>query len=89
MLILSVLSVYVQVGEKLVLPGGVVLTFLAYEKSGPFDVDSYKLVVTGVAEIAIRLRPANALLRTVEDAEVHFNVGFTSLKVSDRISLLC
>lgn len=44
-------------------------------------MDSYKLVIPYVADIAIRLRPANALLHTPDDAQVHFNIAFSKLKV--------
>lgn len=81
-------SLFIQVEEVVALPGGVALSYLAYEKSDPFDMDSYKLTIRGVANIVIRLRPANALLQPPDDAQVHFNVAFSKLKVR-KISYAC
>eukprot|EP00271_Cylindrocystis_brebissonii_P005773 TRINITY_DN18037_c0_g1_i1.p1 TRINITY_DN18037_c0_g1~~TRINITY_DN18037_c0_g1_i1.p1 ORF type:complete len:570 (-),score=59.42 TRINITY_DN18037_c0_g1_i1:2300-4009(-) len=69
-------------GESLELGGGMTLSFQAQEKKGVYDVDAFVLNVPGVVEMEVKLRPAHQLLRTEEEAFVHFNIAFTKLDPS-------
>eukprot|EP00271_Cylindrocystis_brebissonii_P016956 TRINITY_DN4212_c0_g1_i1.p1 TRINITY_DN4212_c0_g1~~TRINITY_DN4212_c0_g1_i1.p1 ORF type:complete len:471 (+),score=50.42 TRINITY_DN4212_c0_g1_i1:239-1651(+) len=74
-----------KVGESVKLAGGAVLTLKAIEKIGSLDSDYYTLVIDNIVDMDIRLRPANKLLWTSEEAEVHFSVGFNSLERTSNI----
>lgn len=74
-----------QVGDVFTGPGGLTISFQAYEKEGPYDVDYYKVKINGLAAMDVRLRVAHPLLQTPADAEAHINVGLTDLEYTEEV----
>lgn len=73
-----------SVGSTHVAAGGVTISLLAVEKSGPFDVDHYRLKIGDMVDLDLKMRVATPLLQSPTDAEAHFNVGFNDVKVSSH-----
>lgn len=67
------------VGEEAELAGRLTFGLEAHEKEGPYDVDFYSVKIFGLLNMDVRLRVANPLLQTPEDAFVHISVAFNSL----------
>lgn len=61
------------------------LQFLGVGQVGKLQVDQYRLKVGDLLDLSLNLRVAHPKLQTPEDAEVHFNLGFNSIKVTDTI----
>lgn len=62
-----------------------ILSFEAYEKSGPYDCDVYKVRIEGLLEAELRLRIAHPLLQMENDAEVHMNMDILDLEYTPSI----
>lgn len=65
--------------------GEAVVSFDSYEKTGPYDVDVYKVKVQGLLEAEVRLRIAHPLLQLENDAEVHMNLDILDLDYSTDV----
>ncbi|CAI5996998.1 unnamed protein product [Closterium sp. NIES-64] len=70
-----------SVGES-ISTSGLVVTKVAEEKEGPFDVDQFKVRVAGLGELDVRVRVAHPLLQTPTEAEAHFNVELSDVKMT-------
>eukprot|EP00271_Cylindrocystis_brebissonii_P017419 TRINITY_DN452_c0_g1_i2.p1 TRINITY_DN452_c0_g1~~TRINITY_DN452_c0_g1_i2.p1 ORF type:complete len:410 (-),score=10.66 TRINITY_DN452_c0_g1_i2:1155-2384(-) len=68
--------------EELTLGGGLVLRFIEVETEGPYTVEFYNVAIDGIVDMDLRVRVANAKLRTGSDAEVHFSFGINKLQVT-------
>ncbi|CAI7854285.1 unnamed protein product [Closterium sp. NIES-53] len=71
-----------SVGESISTNSGLVVTKVAEEKEGPFDVDQFKVRVAGLGELDVRVRVAHPLLQTPTEAEAHFNVELSDVKMT-------
>eukprot|EP00271_Cylindrocystis_brebissonii_P015060 TRINITY_DN369_c0_g2_i1.p1 TRINITY_DN369_c0_g2~~TRINITY_DN369_c0_g2_i1.p1 ORF type:complete len:415 (-),score=56.78 TRINITY_DN369_c0_g2_i1:1859-3103(-) len=65
--------------------GQAIVSFESFEKTGPYDVDVYKVRVTDLLEAEVRLRIAHPLLQLDSDAEVHMNVDILDLDFSEAV----
>eukprot|EP00271_Cylindrocystis_brebissonii_P015059 TRINITY_DN369_c0_g1_i1.p1 TRINITY_DN369_c0_g1~~TRINITY_DN369_c0_g1_i1.p1 ORF type:complete len:427 (-),score=76.78 TRINITY_DN369_c0_g1_i1:737-2017(-) len=65
--------------------GQAIVSFESFEKTGPYDVDVYRIRVTGLLEAEVRLRIAHPLLQLDSDAEVHMNVDILDLDFSEKV----
>eukprot|EP00271_Cylindrocystis_brebissonii_P001440 TRINITY_DN116_c0_g1_i3.p1 TRINITY_DN116_c0_g1~~TRINITY_DN116_c0_g1_i3.p1 ORF type:complete len:495 (-),score=39.14 TRINITY_DN116_c0_g1_i3:294-1778(-) len=74
-----------KVGERLELSKGAVLWFSRVEEIGTLQVDSYELILDGLARISIKVRVAHPALHTAEDAHVHFNIGMRRLQTTPNV----
>ena len=81
-------------GETLAVPalgktlsgvGGFSLSLDSFEKTGPFDVDSFSLKIAGLLDLSVRMRVANPLLPAPPDAEAHSNLGINEVKRTEAI----
>ncbi|CAI5525377.1 unnamed protein product, partial [Closterium sp. Naga37s-1] len=73
------------VGESIATESGLVVTKIAEAKEGPFDVDQFQVRVTGLGELDVRVRVAHPLLQTPEEAETHFNVELSDVKMTSAV----
>lgn len=73
------------VGQELTREGGLSVRYVAVEKSGPMDVDYYRVKIQGLLDMDVRLRVAHPLLRTAEDAEAHIGLGINYINHSPSI----
>ncbi|CAI5475505.1 unnamed protein product [Closterium sp. Yama58-4] len=71
-----------SVGESISTNSRLVVTKVAEEKEGPFDVDQFKVRVAGLGELDVRVRVAHPLLQTPTEAEAHFNVELSDVKMT-------
>lgn len=65
--------------------GQAVVSFEAYEKTGPYDSDVFKVRIEGLLEAELRLRIAHPLLQMDNDAEVHMNMDILDLEYTPSI----
>ena len=54
-------------------------------KGGAFDMDTYSLVIPGLADITLRMRVAHPLLQKPGEAFAHFNLHFDDLKATPKV----
>ena len=62
--------------------GEALVSFEAYEKTGPYDIDVYRLKIGSLLEAEVRLRIAHPLLQLDGDAEVHMNLDILEMQYS-------
>ncbi|GJP40037.1 hypothetical protein CLOM_g24330 [Closterium sp. NIES-68] len=74
-----------SLGESVATESGLVLTKVAEEKEGPFDVDQFQVRVLGLGELDVRTRVAHPLLQTPSEAEAHFNVELSDVKMTPAV----
>ncbi|CAI6002919.1 unnamed protein product [Closterium sp. NIES-64] len=74
-----------SVGESIATESGLVVTKVAEEKEGPFDVDQFQVRVVGLGELDVRVRVAHPLLQTPTEAETHFNVELSDVKMTSAV----
>ncbi|GJP36664.1 hypothetical protein CLOM_g21148 [Closterium sp. NIES-68] len=74
-----------SVGESMATESGLVVTKVAEEKEGPFDVDQFQVRVVGLGELDVRVRVAHPLLQTPSEAETHFNVELSDVKMTSAV----
>eukprot|EP00271_Cylindrocystis_brebissonii_P012985 TRINITY_DN32521_c0_g1_i1.p1 TRINITY_DN32521_c0_g1~~TRINITY_DN32521_c0_g1_i1.p1 ORF type:complete len:447 (+),score=41.47 TRINITY_DN32521_c0_g1_i1:208-1548(+) len=74
-----------QEKDQLKLAGGLVFRFIEIEQEGPYTVEFYNLIIADVLDMDLRVRVANAKLRTEEDAQVHFSFGINKLETSAAV----
>lgn len=77
--------VHLQVGGTFSDASGLIFTFLGTAKEGPYEVDQYSLGIGALLQLTLKLRVAHPLLQTPEDAEVHFNLLFDTLRPSPAV----
>ncbi|CAI5525376.1 unnamed protein product [Closterium sp. Naga37s-1] len=73
------------VGQSIATESGLVVTKIAEAKEGPFDVDQFQVRVAGLGELDVRVRVAHPLLQTPEEAETHFNVELSDVKMTSAV----
>jgi hypothetical protein len=73
-----------QPGEKFV-SGDMSLTLVGVEYKGPYEIENYRLIIGNLLDASISLRVAHQLLQTPDSAEVHFNLKFNDLQVSEKV----
>ncbi|CAI5471826.1 unnamed protein product [Closterium sp. Yama58-4] len=59
-----------------------VLTKITEAKEGPFNVDQFHVRVAGLGELDVSVRLAHPLLQTPAEAEAHFNVELSDVKMT-------
>ncbi|CAI5496140.1 unnamed protein product [Closterium sp. Naga37s-1] len=74
-----------SVGESITTNSGLVVTKVAEEKEGPFDVDQFQVRVVGLGELDVRVRVAHPLLQTPAEAETHFNVELSDVNMTSAV----
>ncbi|CAI5528803.1 unnamed protein product [Closterium sp. Naga37s-1] len=74
-----------SVGESITTNSGLVVTKIAEEKEGPFDVDQLQVRVVGLGELDVRVRVVHPLLQTPAEAETHFNVELSDVKMTSAV----
>ncbi|CAI5938339.1 unnamed protein product [Closterium sp. NIES-64] len=74
-----------QPGEALSLPGGLTFTFVEIGTGGVFVKDVYRVTITGLLEMKIKLCVAHPLLQTPEDAETHIKVAFDAVEATNQV----
>ncbi|CAI5477643.1 unnamed protein product [Closterium sp. Yama58-4] len=74
-----------SVGESIATESGLVVTKVAEEKEGPFDVDQFQVRVAGLGELDVRVRVAHPLLQTPTEAETHFNVELSDVAMTSSV----
>ncbi|CAI7744096.1 unnamed protein product [Closterium sp. NIES-53] len=74
-----------SVGESMATESGLVVTKVAEEKEGPFDVDQFQVRVAGLGELNVRVRVAHPLLQTPTEAETHFNVELSDVAMTSAV----
>ncbi|CAI5462979.1 unnamed protein product [Closterium sp. Yama58-4] len=74
-----------SVGKSITTSSGLVFTKVAEEKEGPFDVDQFQVRVVGLGELDVRVRVAHPLLQTPAEAETHFNVELSDVKMTSAV----
>ncbi|GJP45743.1 hypothetical protein CLOM_g5090, partial [Closterium sp. NIES-68] len=74
-----------SVGESIATESGLVVTKIAEEKEGKFDVDQFQVRVLGLGELDVRVRVAHPLLQTPTEAEAHFNVELSDVKMTSAV----
>ncbi|CAI7746717.1 unnamed protein product [Closterium sp. NIES-54] len=74
-----------SVGESIATESGLVVTKIAEEKEGPFDVDQFQVRVVGLGELDVRVRVAHPLLQTPTEAETHFNVELSDVRMTSAV----
>ncbi|CAI5521972.1 unnamed protein product [Closterium sp. Naga37s-1] len=74
-----------SVGESIETESRLVVTKVAEEKEGPFDVDQFQVRVAGLGELDVRVRVAHPLLQTPTEAEAHFNVELSDVAITSAV----
>jgi hypothetical protein len=73
-----------QPGQQLQ-SGDMSLTFEGVEYKGPYEIENFRLIIGSLVDASISLRVAHQLLQTPDSAEVHFNLKFNDLSVSEKV----
>ncbi|GJP30454.1 hypothetical protein CLOM_g1757, partial [Closterium sp. NIES-68] len=74
-----------SVGETIATESGLMVTKVAEEKEGPFDVDQFQVRVVGLGELDVRVRVAHPLLQTPTEAEAHINVELSDVQMTSAV----
>lgn len=68
-----------KVGESASLPGDMVVKFLEVSKEDSFDVEIYSIVIEGILNLNLRVKPADDVFQTENEAFIHFEVLLNEL----------
>ena len=74
-----------EVGRSVSTKNGFVMTLQEQGSRGAADQDTYLVTIPGLASIRMQVRAAHSLLQTADQAFVHFNLQFNSLKTTPEV----